>query len=199
MTLTQVTPLVTQTPISDQTGILDISALIGLRTEDSTLSQAYFSQSYDTEAQAIPQIGKTDLYSGQMVVPAERAIIIEGGGSFKTGTRGPDRLNGTRGQDYIDGGNGNDRINGKDGNDTLIGGNGKDTLLGGGGNDTLLGGNGSDRQNGGAGDDTLYGGPGDTLTGGPGNDTFVVPRDGFKDIDLTDLNLSEGDILRLTL
>jgi len=71
---------------------------------------------------------------------------------------------------------------------SVDGGLGNDTLWGGGENDTLIGG---------VGEDTLSGGNGnDTLTGGEGADVFEFSTHGGMD-QITDLNLAEGDIIRL--
>jgi Ca2+-binding RTX toxin-like protein len=96
--------------------------------------------------------------------------------------------------EFIDAGDGDDLVDltsSRVGSLTSIsvdGGLGNDTLWGGGENDTLIGG---------VGEDTLSGGNGnDTLTGGEGADVFEFSTQGGVD-QITDLNLAEGDKIRL--
>ncbi|MBE9066248.1 hypothetical protein IQ260_06245 [Leptolyngbya cf. ectocarpi LEGE 11479] len=143
------------------------------------------------------------------------------------GTVGADTLIGGSNSQRIVGKRGNDVINGKGGNDKLIGDHGNDRLLGGSGNDQLLGGANNDQLLGGTGNDTLLGGDGndilqgawrrrsaekDVMTGGRGRDTFVLGNEsgtlyddgnakskGTKNYALiTDLNVSQGDIIQLS-
>ena len=94
---------------------------------------------------------------------------------------------------------GNDRVVGGDvADDTIDGLAGDDQIFGLGGNDILFGNDGDDLLLAGEGDDTLTGGMGnDSLTGGNGADSFVFNfADGTGSTDtITDLNITEGDIL----
>jgi serralysin len=122
------------------------------------------------------------------------------GGSHDDLLRGgshDDLIRGDAGNDNIIGGWGWDALYGGDGNDLVMGSNGNDRLYGGGGRDTLQGGVGDDTISGGWGNDTIFGGWGnDNLSGGAGADTFVFGFLPGNDV-ITDINASEGDILRI--
>lgn len=132
------------------------------------------------------------------------------------GGEGNDTLTGGEKDDMLDGGAGFDSLTGGMGADMLEGGGGNDTLDGGAGADMLMGGSGNDSLVGGTGADTISGGLGsDTLTGNGGADTFVytggvvaddgtttgdtitdfsLSRAGSDKIDLTALDLTEGQL-----
>lgn len=81
------------------------------------------------------------------------------------------------------GGSGNDTIRGNNVKNTLNGKAGKDTILGGGKGDNIFGGTGADDLKGQGGKDRLNGGKGgDSLTGGKGIDTFIIAKNGGKDV-----------------
>jgi Ca2+-binding RTX toxin-like protein len=119
------------------------------------------------------------------------------GGNLVGAGPGNDIIYGGLGNDTLWGGVGNDLIFAGGGNTEAWGGPGNDTIHGGPGNDTVGGGPGNDLVHGGTGNDTLWPGPGDDrLWGGPGADVFVFAR-GFESNRIMDLNLAEGDRLRL--
>ncbi len=124
---------------------------------------------------------------------------LRGGAGLDTlvGGSGNDTLEGGTEDDALFGGAGQDWLNGGDNNDLLEGGNWSDTLMGGSGNDSLSDGQGNDVMEGDAGDDHLWFGTGnDTVTGGADADTFNFFSASGHDV-ITDLNGTEGDILRL--
>ncbi|NEQ54047.1 MAG: calcium-binding protein [Leptolyngbya sp. SIO3F4] len=129
-----------------------------------------------------------------------------------------DRLAGESGNDHVSGGSGNDQIWGGSGNDRLAGDDGNDKIWGGSGNDRLLGGRGADKLVGGDGNDFLQASwrqtspEKDVMTGGRGRDTFVLGTKYGALYDdgnagsmgtsnyalITDLNVSQGDIVQLS-
>ncbi|MEM7064890.1 MAG: CAP domain-containing protein [Cyanobacteria bacterium P01_B01_bin.77] len=151
--------------------------------------------------------------------PSNKSVIRgTTGADTLIGGSNSQRIVGKRGNDVINGKGGNDKLIGDHGNDRLSGGSGNDELLGGANNDTLLGGTGNDKLLGGDGNDVLQGAwrrrsaEKDVMTGGRGRDTFVLGNEsgtlyddgnsktmGTKNYALiTDLNVSQGDIIQLS-
>jgi hypothetical protein len=120
-------------PIGDEPGQLDVSAILepdcdkdglGDETQDSVLSTC-------------------------PTCKGQRATIV--------GTARKDVLTGAPGRDVIVGLGGNDKLSGRAGNDVICGGRGKDKLNGGPGKDVLLGQGGNDKCTGGKGKDSASG------------------------------------------
>jgi RTX calcium-binding nonapeptide repeat (4 copies) len=126
----------TGSPITDDPGQLDVSAILEPDCDKDGLGD----ESQENDLSTCPTCkGKT-------------ATIV--------GDRGNDVLSGASGRDVIVGLGGKDKLSGLAGNDVICGGPGKDTLKGGKGKDTLLGQKGRDILKGGPGKDKLNGGPG---------------------------------------
>ncbi|WP_417465374.1 M12 family metallopeptidase [Kordiimonas sp.] len=126
------------------------------------------------------------------------------------GTSGDDTLEGTEGNDTIRGGAGHDRITSDQGNNLLDGGEGGDIIFSFLGDDTVLGGDGFDQLHiyrgmvdGGSGTDIIsisLGGTTVTATGSGGGDLFRVELIGSNsNITITDFNIAEGDMLRISV
>ena len=146
----------------------------------------------DESVDAVP-LEEANIYTS-----IEKVMGGEGDDILTGNAAAPTTLMGGEGNDSLTGGSMDDMLEGGSGNDTLMGGGGADMLMGGSGNDSLVGGTGADTLGGGTGDDTLTGDSGQDVfvyTGGDDTITdFTVSRAGGDKIDLTALDLSEGQL-----